>query len=150
MRYKDIIELAELRDYARSMNQRAHKLQIEGEITAEALRAVIMESGGKCAWCDRDLVNHDFEIDHIVALIKGGAHDDDNLAMTCIRCNRKKSEKAPTKFALEIVAETGIQTTLTKYILDQHDIKPQQQTSLFDLDDDQPTASNWVYTPPDA
>ena len=150
MQYKDIIDLSELRDYARSMNQRARKLQIEGDVTVESLRAVILESSGKCAWCDRDLVNQDFEIDHIVALINGGAHDEDNLAMTCIRCNRKKSEKSPIKFALEIVAETGIQTTLTKHILDQHDIKPQQQTSLFDFDDDQSSASTWIYTPPDA
>lgn len=151
MYYKDIIPLNDLKKYASTMNHRAQEVNAKGIISPEILREVILDSRGKCAWCDRNLVNQDFEIDHITALVNGGDNTARNLALTCISCNRRKSEKHPAKFALEIVAETGIQTTFTQSILDQHNIKPQQQQSLFDDADNTLTdeSSTWTYTPPE-
>lgn len=149
MQYKDIIPLKELNKYASEMNRRAQNLKSHGIITDQLLRETILESNGKCAWCDRNLVHQDFEIDHIVALVNGGNNLSENLALTCISCNRRKGEKHPVKFALEIVAETGIQTALTQRILDQHNLKPQQQQSLFDGDTPDENTT-WTYTPPEA
>ena len=50
-----------------------------------------------CACCGVD-ISKKYELDHIVALINGGRHADDNLQATCPDCNRRKGAKDPIDF----------------------------------------------------
>ena len=141
MRYQDHLDLKELKTYADAMNRRARGLRRRGRITPEFLRSVILESGGKCAWCDENLVDKDFEIDHVLSLIQGGSNQVDNLAMTCPSCNRKKGEKHPARFGLEIAAQTGIKTKFVAALLETYDTLPTIQKSLFGDDTPQDTSA---------
>ena len=38
-----------------------------------------------------------FEVDHIVAVSRGGGNEADNLALACFQCNRAKSDKSLTE-----------------------------------------------------
>lgn len=47
----------------------------------------------KCFWCSKVCAPKTCDVDHIVALARGGSHSLDNLCVACARCNRKKSDK---------------------------------------------------------
>jgi len=131
MRYDDFIKLDDLKKYAAAMNLRARQHHAAGQMTAVLLRSLILDSGGKCAWCDAGLVKQEFEIDHVLALVQGGANTYANLAVTCVTCNRRKGDKSPLTFALEQVARNGVQTALIRRILDENDADAAHQPSLF-------------------
>lgn len=131
MIYDDFLDTAELEKYAAALNARARQVGSRGHITVDILRGRILESGGNCEWCGTAIVHQDFEIDHILALRNHGGNTPDNLATACPNCNRRKSDKHPARFALEIYAETGVQTSLIKRILDFYDMQPKHQQSLF-------------------
>lgn len=131
MIYRDNLNLDELRRYAANLNARARHYQISGTLTPELLRSVILDSGGMCQWCGQSLANGEFEIEHILNLNRGGANATGNLAVSCPSCNRKKGEKHPAKFALELVAGMGIKTVLVQRILDTYKVQPLVQQSLF-------------------
>lgn len=52
----------------------------------------------KCHWCG----GPGNEIDHLIALSRGGAHEACNLVIACGPCNRRKSAKDPIAFAQEL------------------------------------------------
>lgn len=59
-----------------------------------AKRALLARERGKCANCGADLTQEldgDPQIDHIVALARGGTNDLVNLQYYCADCNRRKS-----------------------------------------------------------
>jgi 5-methylcytosine-specific restriction endonuclease McrA len=53
-----------------------------------------------CACCGVD-ISKKYELDHIVALINGGRHSDENLQAACPDCNRRKGAKHPVDFMQE-------------------------------------------------
>jgi hypothetical protein len=121
MRYRDRLDLASLKKYAASFNSRARTVGAYGIVDADILRGVILDSGGRCGWCDRNLMDIDFEIDHILSLNQGGANTADNLATTCIACNREKSDKHPARFARAKRAQ-GSDTALVHRILNDYGV----------------------------
>lgn len=132
MHYDDFLNMDALKKYAAAMNQRAASKGASGRVTAEILRSLILESAGKCGWCDVSVVKADFEIDHIETLSHGGSNDATNLAITCPDCNRRKAEKHPATFAQEQIAQSGITTLLISRILTFYNItSAPQQRSLF-------------------
>lgn len=50
-----------------------------------------------CFYCDAD-VSQGYEVDHILPLSKGGAHEASNLVIACRTCNAKKSNRDPDEF----------------------------------------------------
>lgn len=134
MIYQDYLNQQDLQRYASSMNARAKQLSARGRVTVDGLRDRIFESGGCCEWCGVSLVNQAFELDHIYGLSQQGANTMDNLVVTCPDCNRRKSKKHPARFASEIYSETGHKTRLVDRILQDHEIEPTTQLSLFDND----------------
>ena len=134
MIYQDYLNQRELQRYASSMNARAKRVKAKGILTAELLRDRILESGGRCEWCYVDLVNRDFELDHVQSLGQQGHNTADNLVVACPDCNRRKSGKHPARFASEIYSETGHKTSLLDRVLHDYDITPTTQMSLFDTD----------------
>lgn len=61
-------------------------------IPAELRKLVIKRASGRCEYC---LIHQDFsiythEVDHIIAVKHGGETTTDNLALSCLSCNRHK------------------------------------------------------------
>lgn len=150
MRYQDFLQAEALATYAAAINRRAALAGVPGRVQADDLRDVILESGGRCAWCSAPLVDAEFEIDHVEALVRGGANTRANLVCACPACNRRKGDRPPVQFALERVAAGGTRTPLINRLLHEHGAAPTVQRSLFDdsppdddPDPDTPTPYRW-------
>lgn len=73
-----------------------------GSHTPEDIERLIPLQGGKCAnMACRVPLKHQYEIDHIMPIAKGGSDNVDNLQLLCPLCNRKKSAKDPIVWAQE-------------------------------------------------
>lgn len=129
MIYQDLLEQGALERYAAALNSRAG--QARGRLNADVLRDRILESGGRCEWCGRSLVNAEFELDHVLSLRHGGANSSANLAVACPDCNRRKGRKHPARFAAEIYRETGRRTALLIRLFQRYGVDPAQQMPLF-------------------
>lgn len=151
MIYSDFLDVNELKILSQSMNSRAKQVGRFGAIDVDALRDRIYQSGGQCEWCAVSLINAAFEVDHIVALNRGGSNTPDNIAIACPTCNRRKSSKHAARFAQESYARTGIMTDLLERVLGHFEVDAAKQQPLFveeksvpqissedDLDDDPP------------
>ncbi|NEU77345.1 HNH endonuclease [Hassallia byssoidea VB512170] len=76
-------------------------------IPAELRKLVIKRASGRCEYC---LIHQDFsiythEVDHIIAVKHGGETTADNLALSCLSCNRHKGSDFATidQFTKEII-----------------------------------------------
>lgn len=56
------------------------------------------KQSAKCVYCDKDLSDGMFQIDHITPLSKQGTHSIENLQLLCIECNRLKHTTTDTEF----------------------------------------------------
>lgn len=67
-------------------------------ISAELRKLVIQRASKRCEYC---LIHQDFsiythEVDHIIAVKHGGETTADNLALSCLSCNRHKGSDFAT------------------------------------------------------
>ncbi|MBO3460397.1 HNH endonuclease [Aetokthonos hydrillicola Thurmond2011] len=76
-------------------------------IDTEVRKLVIERAAGRCEYC---LIHQDFsiythEVDHIIAVKHGGETIAENLALSCLSCNRHKGSDFATidRFTKEIV-----------------------------------------------
>ncbi len=129
MIYQDLLDKGALAQYAAALNARASRAG--GYLSADELRDRILQSGGRCEWCNASLVMAEFELDHILSLKRGGRNVAANLAMSCPDCNRRKGQKHPARFAAEILRETGRKTRLISRLFAHYAIEPAQQMTLF-------------------
>lgn len=79
-------------------NYRARKNAAFGKHSAADVFAILTAQKSKCAYC-RELVGERFHVDHIVALVNGGANDRRNLQICCASCNHRKRASDPVVFA---------------------------------------------------
>lgn len=79
-------------------NRRARMRNAEGFHTPEDVSRILEKQGYKCVYCNSD-IKEDYEIDHIVALSRGGSNWPSNLQGLCKTCNRQKNNLDPIKFA---------------------------------------------------
>lgn len=59
-------------------------------------------SNKKCYWCNTNLKNKKIHLDHYIPISKGGEHSNDNLVLSCPKCNLTKGAKDPFIFANSI------------------------------------------------
>jgi len=85
---------------AHSENRRARKLAAGGSYTAQQIDNLYLLQRHKCVGCGIS-IKRGFEIDHIVALSKGGSSDISNIQLLCMPCNRSKHTKSPEQWAKE-------------------------------------------------
>lgn len=57
------------------------------------LLRVVRRDDSTCQICGKHLLADEIELDHIVPVSKGGSSEENNLRVTCIKCNRKKSDR---------------------------------------------------------
>lgn len=78
-------------------NRRALKKAADGSHTGEDIKNLLILQKSKCAVCRKSIANG-YEVDHIVALSKGGSNDKYNLQLLCKPCNRSKRDVDPVDF----------------------------------------------------
>lgn len=85
---------------ANQHKRRARLLQAAGQFRPEDIAALRDRQKDKCAhaWCCVKL-NRRGEVDHIIALSRGGSNDRHNLQLLCSTCNRSKGAKHPIAHA---------------------------------------------------
>ena len=132
MKYQDQLDAQELARYGNWLNARARSVGAAGRLDAARLRHRILESGGRCEWCDVDLVGMPFELDHIRSLKRGGSNEPGNLGVACVTCNRRKALKSPVQFAAEVYSETGKRTRLVAALLEASGVVASRQIAMFD------------------
>lgn len=82
---------------AATRNRRARLRNSTGKHTADDVLAQIERQGGRCFWCDCDVVgNH--TVDHYVPIAKGGSNGPENIVIACPSCNYRKQDKLPEEF----------------------------------------------------
>ena len=61
-------------------------------IPTELRKLVIERAAGRCEYClmHQNVSIYSHEVDHIIALKHGGQTSADNLALSCLSCNRHK------------------------------------------------------------
>lgn len=131
MIYQDLLDQGALEQYAAALNARARRVGASGRLTADGLRDRILQSGGRCEWCDVSLLMAEFELDHVLSLKRGGANVAANLVLSCPDCNRRKGQKHPARFAAEIYRETGRETGLIGRVFERYAIDAARQLTLF-------------------
>jgi len=68
------------------------KNKIKRNVSSEKKKYVASKQGWRCGHC-RELLDASYEIDHIVALYKGGGNEINNLVALCRNCHGKKTIK---------------------------------------------------------
>ena len=98
----------------RKLNQKWHKNNLEKDrmyhrIASARRRKVYTESFHLYTWiqnqkpficfyCNQNIENQRFHIDHFIPLSKGGIHSEANLRISCPFCNLRKHTKMPWEF----------------------------------------------------
>ena len=92
--YKNNPDVARVAQMRKRLRRR--KLEV-GTVTSSAIAKLVMLQKGKCYWCHGPYGK--FHVDHVWPLSKGGAHNDGNIVLSCVKCNLSKRDKLPSEFA---------------------------------------------------
>lgn len=84
------------KDYYQEKYVKRRAMKLGATVGEVNLLAVLAE--GRCRNCG---ATDDLHVDHIIPLIRGGAHEQSNLQPLCGLCNRRKGSKTMDEFALE-------------------------------------------------
>lgn len=85
---------------AGSMNKKAARLGRNGRLTPEMLALTFIASKSECYYCEIEISPTECSFDHIVPFQAGGLNVMENLAATCLTCNRRKASRLAAEYAL--------------------------------------------------
>lgn len=88
-------------------NIRRRKARVKGakgSFTMNDIRLKRDFQGGKCYYCQQDLVSE--HIEHKIPISRGGTNWPANLALACQRCNLRKHNKTPAEFRAYLASST--------------------------------------------
>jgi 5-methylcytosine-specific restriction endonuclease McrA len=88
--YRRDLERNRKRAIAYVANRKAKMAKNGGSFTAEDVGSLYQRQKRKCAGCGK---RRKLEVDHIVAIARGGSNDLANLQLLCIPCNRTKGAR---------------------------------------------------------
>lgn len=91
--------LTKARDRVSNSTARALAVGSSGTFTAEELLKKEDEHGANCCYCGVQL-NGKYEIDHVLALCRGGLNIIENIVFSCKSCNRRKAQRTPEEWAV--------------------------------------------------
>jgi len=74
-------------------NHKRRAMQHKNTVGKVDLDFILIRDCGICHLCNIAINRDDLEFDHIVPIAKGGAHSNDNIAVSHRHCNRTKSAK---------------------------------------------------------
>lgn len=75
------------------------------EDCSEKLRLLQLERF--CRWCCDRLTSETFSVDHVIPLARGGFHVPENLAASCITCNKSKNDKLVSEWLPQLRLKVG-------------------------------------------
>lgn len=67
--------------------------RISRNIPRHIMLRVVRRDNNQCQRCGKILKDSEIEFDHIIPLSKGGSSEENNIRVTCLSCNRSKSNK---------------------------------------------------------
>lgn len=74
-------------------------------LTKEQREEAYNKCKGHCAYCGCELEYKDMQVDHVVAVSRGGSNEIDNLLPACRQCNYDKHKKTIEGFRTRISKE---------------------------------------------
>ncbi len=83
---------------AHASARRARVRGAAGVYTKRDVEEIYAMQRGKCAYCPT-LLGGGYDVDHIVAISRGGRNDRRNIQLLCRPCNRWKSDSDPVDFS---------------------------------------------------
>jgi hypothetical protein len=78
-------------------NRKARKRANGGKLSQGLIAKLLIQQDGKCACCGK-LLEDGYHLDHIMPLILGGLHADENMQLLTPRCNMSKGGQHPEEF----------------------------------------------------
>lgn len=54
---------------------------------------IVRRDNSTCQICGKNLKDNEVEFDHVIPISKGGSSEENNIRLTCFKCNRDKSDK---------------------------------------------------------
>lgn len=60
-----------------------------------------IRSGNRCFWCGKKIKKGHKHVDHVMPLALGGSHSENNLVLSCSKCNLSKSAKHPNEWSVQ-------------------------------------------------
>jgi 5-methylcytosine-specific restriction endonuclease McrA len=78
-------------------NRKARKKASGGKLSQGLIAKLLIRQDGKCACCGKSLEDG-YHLDHIMPLILGGPHADENMQLLTPRCNMSKGGQHPEEF----------------------------------------------------
>lgn len=87
------------KEYQKALRRKQARRRLIADSSTSPWRVELLRINAPfCAYCGRHIADvQDRHIDHVVPLAKGGAHEWENLAVTCQPCNQQKAAKMPTR-----------------------------------------------------
>jgi len=65
---------------------------------------VIDRDGAACVWCGREHWPQDLTVEHLLPRGRGGSGSDENVAVACRGCNRRRGSRPAVAFVREELA----------------------------------------------
>ena len=76
------------------------------EIIKDAIINRTMETKDyKCQYCGKKLPTKELNMDHVIPRDRGGGTSWENVVISCIRCNSKKSNRLPKEAGMRLLKE---------------------------------------------
>lgn len=85
--------------------RRARRKEKAGHVSTGIINSLLDSQGHTCVACKKNLQQTGYHLDHIVALSKGGKHEDENLQLLCPPCNLSKNDKDMTEWMIQNFGE---------------------------------------------
>lgn len=68
-------------------------------------RNVYLRDRGRCQYCDATVTSSEFTYDHIIPRSRGGGTRWENIVVSCLPCNQRKSNRTPVEAGLRLIAQ---------------------------------------------
>ena len=78
-------------------NHISRKLRLKVPMTR---RNIAIRDNSSCQYCGKVLETAEYTIDHVLPRARGGRSVWANLALACVRCNKRKSDRTPQEAGL--------------------------------------------------
>ncbi len=91
-------------------------------------RGVFIRDDHTCQYCGRAAEN----VDHVLPRSRGGAHDWENVAASCRRCNSRKGDRTPEEAGMRLVRQPFAPRAAFWLVVAVGRVSPEWQTYLGD------------------
>ncbi len=82
---------------AMKANRRSREMKAEGRFSKKTIQNLYVKQEGRCVCCG-ELLQGVFDVDHIVALSRGGSNFPENLQLLTPTCNKSKGAKTMSEY----------------------------------------------------